>query len=74
MRPDRRLCGCELIRRTIGAAHVDDIEKLEPEGRRAVAERACLSAGQALVLEGAKGLRGFEALVALAVGMIDGTK
>ena len=74
-------CGIELIRRTIGAAHVDDIEKLEPEARKSRAERACLSVGQLLVREGAKGLRGdrllvqeFEALVTLAVGMIDGQK
>lgn len=71
--------GCELIRRTIGAAHVDDVEKLAPASRKEKAERACLSAGQLLVLEGAKGLRGdglqdaeFEALLSLATGVMDG--
>ena len=41
--------GCELIRRVIGAAHVDDIELLTPPSRKLQAERAALAIGRALV-------------------------
>ena len=41
--------GCELIRRVIGAAHVDDIESLTPPERKLQAERAALAVGCALV-------------------------
>ncbi len=70
-------CGCELIRRTIGAAHVDDIEKLEPAERKHKAEKTCLGVGTLLIKEGAKGLRGdrllskeFDAIVTLATALI----
>ena len=72
-------CGVELIRRTIGAAHVDDIESIPSPARRGVAERACLFVGELLVREGGKGLRGgrllaqeFEAIVAISTIGIDG--
>ena len=41
--------GCELIRRVIGAAHVDDLESLAPPERKLAAERSALAAGRRLV-------------------------
>ena len=41
--------GCELIRRVIGAAHVDDLELMPPGEKRDAAERAALRLGMALV-------------------------
>ena len=59
-------------------ADVEDVEKLEPVARKEAAERACLSAGQLLVREGAKGLRGdrllvqeFDALLTLATAVME---
>ena len=41
--------GCELIRRVIGAAHVDDLELMPPGAQREVAEQAALKLGMSLV-------------------------
>ena len=41
--------GCELIRRVIGAAHVDDLELMLPGQKRDAAERAALKLGMLLV-------------------------
>ena len=41
--------GCELIRRVIGAAHVDDLELMPPGTQRDAAERAALNLGMQLV-------------------------
>ena len=42
--------GCELIRRTVGFAHVPDYDSLEPEAARLAAGRQNLSLGRALIL------------------------
>ena len=41
--------GCELIRRVIGAAHVDDLELMPAGAQREVAEQAALKLGMSLV-------------------------
>lgn len=41
--------GCELIRRTIGLAHVADLDGIEDEGSRVVAKRLTLKLGKILV-------------------------
>ena len=43
--------GCELIRRTIGAAHVDDLEAIQDGVAKATAERTALAVGRLLVLK-----------------------
>ena len=41
--------GCELIRRVIGAAHVEDIEEIDTPARKTHAEKAALAIGGELV-------------------------
>jgi 5-methylthioribose kinase len=43
--------GCELIRRTIGLAHVADLDGIKDGQRRLDAKRAALAAGRNLILE-----------------------
>ena len=42
--------GCECIRRTIGLAHVDDLESISCKERRLKAKRACLNIGKRLIV------------------------
>ncbi|KPL61338.1 S-methyl-5-thioribose kinase [Rossellomorea vietnamensis] len=42
--------GCECIRRTIGLAHVDDLESIEDKDQRLKAKRACLNLGKKLIV------------------------
>ena len=42
--------GCELIRRTIGLAHVKDLDGIEEEEQRIVAKKHALRLGEALIL------------------------
>jgi 5-methylthioribose kinase len=46
--------GCELIRRTVGFAHVLDYDSLEPEAARLAAGRHNLCLGRALILHAAE--------------------
>lgn len=43
--------GTEMIRRTIGLAHVADLESIEDEGKRAESERLALQIGERLILQ-----------------------
>lgn len=43
--------GLELCRRTLGIAHVKDITTIQPEEKRARAEKLCLAAGKRFILE-----------------------
>ena len=42
-------CGCELLRRVIGAAHVDDLETIAEPHTKLAAERGALALGAALL-------------------------
>ncbi len=46
--------GCELIRRTVGFAHVLDYDSVEPEEARVAAGRQNLNLGRTLILEAAE--------------------
>ena len=46
--------GCELIRRTVGLAHVADLEKITDVKKRAEAELRAIELGQALIMQRAK--------------------
>ena len=43
--------GCECIRRTIGLAHVDDLESIGDKDIRINAKRACLNLGKELIIK-----------------------
>jgi 5-methylthioribose kinase len=43
-------CGCELIRRTIGLAHVADLDGISDKDNRLLAKRSCLSLGRELII------------------------
>ncbi|TVU67502.1 S-methyl-5-thioribose kinase [Cobetia crustatorum] len=43
--------GCELVRRTLGLAHVLELESISEEGARAKAERRALALGRELILQ-----------------------
>ncbi|GAA3720733.1 S-methyl-5-thioribose kinase [Oceanisphaera sediminis] len=43
--------GCEMIRRTIGIAHVADLDGIDDPARRAACQRQALALGQTLILE-----------------------
>ncbi|VEA72045.1 Methylthioribose kinase [Serratia rubidaea] len=43
-------CGTELIRRTIGLAHVADLDAIEDAEMRAECQRNALSLGRALIV------------------------
>lgn len=43
--------GCELIRRTVGLAHVSDIESIEDTNARAVAEANAIALGRTLIMK-----------------------
>jgi 5-methylthioribose kinase len=43
--------GCELCRRIIGLAQVKDITSIKDEGKRAFAEKVCLSSGKLFIME-----------------------
>ncbi|ANI29525.1 methylthioribose kinase [Yersinia entomophaga] len=43
-------CGTELIRRTIGLAHVADLDSIEDDGMRLACQRQALSLGRTLIL------------------------
>ncbi|MBM7457003.1 5-methylthioribose kinase [Oceanisphaera litoralis] len=43
--------GCEMVRRTIGIAHVADLDGIEDPARRASCQRQALALGQTLILE-----------------------
>ncbi|PYE51883.1 S-methyl-5-thioribose kinase [Deinococcus yavapaiensis] len=51
--------GCEMIRRTVGFAHVSDLDGIENPEARAVAERLALTLGRTLMLE-AQGVSTFD--------------
>ena len=60
--------GCEMIRRVVGIAHVEDLDSIPEADQRAVCERAALRMGRRLVVErrglvGPPGARGLDALV-----------
>ncbi|MBM7693117.1 5-methylthioribose kinase [Peribacillus deserti] len=42
--------GCELIRRTIGLAHVEDLDGISNEGERILAKKTALQLGRALIM------------------------
>ncbi len=42
-------CGCELIRRVVGAAHVDDLETISDAQEKVRAEQVALALGSALL-------------------------
>jgi len=42
-------CGCELLRRVMGAAHVDDLETIPEAREKLAAERGALALGAALL-------------------------
>jgi len=44
------VAGCELIRRTVGIAHVKDLTAIEDVSIRARAEKVCLAIGKSLIL------------------------
>ncbi|WP_088036316.1 S-methyl-5-thioribose kinase [Evansella clarkii] len=44
------IAGCELIRRTVGLAHVKDLTGIENNEQRARAEKVCLAIGKSLIL------------------------
>ena len=56
-------CGCELIRRIVGAAHVDDLENA-PEAIKLTAEKTALAIGCRLV-KGREGIGSIDALLAI---------
>lgn len=43
--------GCELIRRTVGLAHVADLEQIRNEQQRAASERWALALGRSLIMQ-----------------------
>lgn len=43
-------CGSELIRRTIGLAHVADLDSISDDDMRAECQRSALSLGRALIV------------------------
>ncbi|MCA1062139.1 S-methyl-5-thioribose kinase [Rossellomorea sp. AcN35-11] len=43
--------GCECIRRTIGLAHVEDLESIEDKEQRVETKRACLTLGKELIVK-----------------------
>ncbi|MFU8689822.1 S-methyl-5-thioribose kinase [Rossellomorea sp. FS2] len=43
--------GCELIRRTIGLAHVEDLDSVQDEGKRVLYKKRCLALGRECILE-----------------------
>ncbi len=45
------IAGCELIRRTVGLAHVKDLTSIESAEKRTRAEKVCLAVGKAFILE-----------------------
>ena len=45
------VAGCELIRRTVGIAHVKDLTAIEDEQARVTAETVCLRTGKRLVMD-----------------------
>ncbi|PCK30750.1 S-methyl-5-thioribose kinase [Pseudoalteromonas piscicida] len=47
-------CGCELIRRTIGLAHVADIDGIEDESARLAVQKRALQLGEQLILNASK--------------------
>jgi len=60
--------GCEMIRRVVGIAHVEDLDSIAEADQRAACERAALRMGRRLVVErrglvGPAGARGLDALV-----------
>ena len=64
--------GCELIRRTVGFAHVLDYDSLEPEETRLAAGRQNLSLGRALIL-GAGETHSYDDFERRAWSGLDGT-
>ncbi|KIL46690.1 5-methylribose kinase [Jeotgalibacillus alimentarius] len=50
LRDTAAVAGCELIRRTIGLAHVKDLTSISEEEDRAAAEKACLTAGKTFIM------------------------
>ena len=57
-------CGCELVRRVVGAAHVDDLESIAEPAEKLQAERVALELGSAL-LKGRQALASVEQLLEL---------
>jgi 5-methylthioribose kinase len=51
MKDTAGVAGCELIRRTVGIAHVKDLTSIEDPEKRAFAEKMCLLTGKKLILE-----------------------
>jgi len=43
-------CGAELIRRTIGLAHVTDIDSIDDEKARLIVQKQTLALGEQLIL------------------------
>lgn len=58
IRDTSAVTGCELCRRTLGIAHVKDITTIPDAGKRARAEKICLSAGKKFIVDREKVKRG----------------
>lgn len=43
--------GCEIIRRTIGLAHVADLDSIQPDAKRINIKKQALSLGKALIID-----------------------
>ena len=56
--------GCELIRRTVGLAHVTDLDSISDATKRAACQRKALKLGRELIMQRAS-LANIEQLIAL---------
>ena len=67
--------GCEMVRRVVGIAHVEDLESIAGADQRAACERAALQMGRRLVVEraalgGPGGAGGLDPLVDILVSTL----
>ncbi|MFC7784610.1 S-methyl-5-thioribose kinase [Rossellomorea sp. GCM10028870] len=56
--------GCECIRRTIGLAHVEDLESIADQEQRIKAKRTCIALGKELIVK-RKQIQSIEGLISL---------
>ena len=56
--------GCKMIRRIVGIAHVSDIDSIEDDAARAIAEKAALAIGRSLIV-GRQRVTSIDELIAL---------
>jgi 5-methylthioribose kinase len=63
-------CGTELIRRTIGLAHVVDIDSIEDENTRLAVQKQTLSLGEQLILN-AKSCDNKDAFFSLLISQLN---